>query len=86
MCRPVPSFLKLARQGEIKDEDDTLSSRPVFFQGCPTSKNQRRRRTAFCRPVQFRPVQFRPVQSRPVLPFQQLVLAYQSEGPFPLAL
>ena len=28
-----------------------MSSRPVIFYSCPTSKNQRRGRTAFCRPV-----------------------------------
>ena len=32
-----------------------MSSRPVIFQSCPTSKNQRRGRTAFCRPVPFFP-------------------------------
>ena len=34
--------------------DGNLSSRPVIFSRCPTSKNERRGRTTFCRPVSSR--------------------------------
>ena len=31
--------------------DGILSSRPVIFSSCPTSRNERRGRTTFCRPA-----------------------------------
>ena len=34
--------------------DDILSSRPVIFSSCPTSRNERRGWTTFCRPVSSR--------------------------------
>ena len=34
--------------------DGILSSRPAIFSSCPTSRNERRRRTTFCRPVSSR--------------------------------
>ena len=34
--------------------DGILSSRPVIFSSCPTSRNERRVRTTFCRPVSSR--------------------------------
>jgi len=34
--------------------DGILSSRPVIFSSCPTSRNERRGRTTFCRPVPSR--------------------------------
>ena len=34
--------------------DGILSSRPVIFSSCPTSRNERRGRTTFCRPVSSR--------------------------------
>ena len=34
--------------------DGILSSRPVIFSSCPSSRNERRGRTTFCRPVSSR--------------------------------
>ena len=52
VCRPARSFSKVARQVGLENRtDDILSSRPVIFQSCPTSRNQRRGWTALCRPV-----------------------------------
>ena len=43
------------RPGNLRTRTDgILSSRPVIFSSCPTSRNERRGRTTFCRPVSSR--------------------------------
>ena len=43
------------RLGNLRTRTDgILSSRPVIFSSCPTSRNERRGRTTFCRPVSSR--------------------------------